>query len=402
MSKITVLFNQDYAEHPDDFPGKKDLLEKVQKHISKADSEPVMRGIRFEPGPTGNIHDHVASQVQSLLPDIMSGKIVTCFGDSGNGVVLGAFDQVGRHHEQQTGTELSDLVRNPIYLAPGGTYNHGPIAMGTNNLSEISDFAGKEKSGYKDQLVRIRNTRVIKNQIDEPETATEVTEHPFFAFAGMFFDAYILHKNEKLGRKEGSLKNSLRVIKEAMQEVFGNNAEEVMATLRQAFGGEILVGSNNESQVHRRSIPQSKLRAITTLPSWGYARFDKSVESLDREKMYLMESDQAGPVDMLKITAAANIIGASRQLLRFCLQQIHAQVESGRHPQPGDMKDILRKFAPKEISAFKEKFDPALLGGLNYSTDGYPHKVSVKPNEEAHLEISTIPNSKVHIVRKSV
>jgi hypothetical protein len=248
----------------------------------------------------------------------------------------------------------------------------------------------------------MRSTRVIKTHIDEPEMTTEITEHPFFAFAGMFFDAYILHKNEKLGRKEGSIKNSLKVIKEAMQEVFGNNTEEVMATLRQAFGGEIFVGSHKEGQSDKRSIPQSKLRAITTLPSWGYARFDQNIESLDRDHMYLMESDQAGPVDMLKITAAANIIGASRQLLRFCLQQIHAQVESGKHPEPGDMKDILRKFAPKKISSFREKFDPKLLGGLNYSTDGFPHKVSVKPNEEAHLEISTIPDSKVHIVRKIV
>jgi hypothetical protein len=373
MSKVTVLYNQDYADHPEAFPGKKRLLDGIQQSISKTDSQPVMRGIRFEPGPTGDIHDHVANQIQTLLPDIMSGKIVTCFGDSGNGLVLGAFDQIGRYHEQKTGTELSNLVRNPVYLAPGGTYNHGPIAMGTDKLAEVADFAGNDNSGYKEQPVRIRNARVVKNKTEDPEKVTEITNHPFFAFAGMFFDAYILEKNEKLGRKDGYLKNSFKVIAEAMREVFGGNTPIA---------------------------PESRLRAFTTLPRWGMARFEPEVESLDSDEIFLMASEQAGPMGMLKIASAVNIIGASRDLLSKCLQHIEQEVSEGKVPASTDVKGILRKFEPKKLTYFSEQFDPKLLGGLNYSTDGFPHRISLQADEEARLEISTIPDSKVHIVRK--
>lgn len=373
MSKVTVLYNQDYADNPKAFPGKKRMLESIQQNIAKSDAEPVMRGIRFEPGPTRDIHNHVANQVQALLPDIMSGKIVTCFGDSGNGLVLGAFDQVGRYHKQQTGTELASLTENPVYLAPGGTYNHGPIAMGTDKLAEVADFASNNNSGYKEQLVRIRNARVVKNKTEDPEEVTEISDHPFFAFAGMFFDAYILEKNEKLGRKDGYLQNSFKVIAEAMKEVFGGNTPIA---------------------------PESKLRAFTTLPRWGMARFEPGVESLDSDELFLMESEQAGPMGMLKIASAVNIIGASRKLLTRCLQHIEQEVSEGKVPASTDVKGILKKFAPKKLTYFTEQFDRKLLGGLNYSTDGFPHKIDLKADEEARLEISTIPDSKVHIVRK--
>jgi len=372
MSKITVLYNQDYADKPDSFPGKKRLLSDLKEKISnKGSNQTEMRGIRFEPGPTGDIHEHVANQVQHILPELMSGKIATCFGDSGNGLVLGAVDQIGRQHTQNTGAELSGLTENPIYLAPGGTYNHGPIAMGTDRLLEVADFASNDTSAYTKQLVRMRNTRVVKNKIDDPEKTTEITDHPFFAFAGMFFDAYILDMNEKLGRKDGYIKNSFKVITNAMKDVFGSYPA-----------------------------PESKLRAFTTLPRWGMARFEPEVESIGDEEIFLMESEQAGPVGMLKIAAAVNIIGASRNLLRKCLRYIKKEVEEGKEPAHTDVKGILRKFEPKKITTFTEKFDPKLLGGLNYSTDGFPHQINLAPDEEARLEISTIPDSKVHIVRK--
>lgn len=399
MNKVNVLYNQDYADHPEDFPGKKKLLEKIKERISKGDGHAVMQGIRFQSGPTGNIHDYVAEQIRAILPDLKSGKIATCFGDSGNGLVLGAFDQIARQHKQETGTELSDITGNAIYLAPGGTYNHGPIAMGTDQMKELTDFVGNDNSGYKNQTVRMRNARVQKNKVNNPHKITETTNHPFFAFAGMFFDAYILDKNEKLGRKDGYIKNSLKVINEALREVFGNDAQAVLESLIQAFGSEIFVESDNE-QRPERNIPQSKLRAFTTLPRWGMARFEPEVESLDSDEIFIMESEQAGPVGMLKIAAAVNIIGASRSLLRACLQQAEKEVKAGKTPAETGIKGILRKFNPKKISYYTEKFDPKLLGGLNYSTDGFPHQVHLEKDEEGRLEIYTIPDSKVQIVRK--
>lgn len=379
MKKVSILYNKSYTDTPDRFPKQKKRLELLREKVAhRGDRQVHMKGLEFAPGESRNLNTHVEKQLVSDLRALTSHKVVAFFGDGGAGVVLGAIDRIARQHKEKTGDDLPELTQNPICLAPGGTYIHGAKAFGTSGVDDVQTYAHDE-SAFTSQLVKIRKCRVVKHAAEDPGQMIHEEERPFYAFAGMFFDAYILEMNERLGRKDGRTSNALKVLYEALKDVFGGDI----------FGA----GAPGRK-------PKSKLRAFTTLARWGFAKFDPEVESLGEDHLSMMESDDAGPLDMLKISAAVNIIGSNRTLLRSLFSQIEKEkTEGGQHDRMS-LKSILGKFRPRPVNNFSEEFDPSFLGGTHYSTDGYPHRVNLEPGQKARLEISTIPGSGVHVARR--
>lgn len=379
MDKVVIYHNQDYTDQPEKFTKQRKILEDLKTEITRnSDRQVSMRGLNFSPGPVRNMDEHITEQLVTQIRDLIEAKIIAFFGDGGSGLFLGAIDQIARIYKERRGRELSGLRENPICLAPGGTYVHGAKAMGTSRLSDVVAFA-RGGLNYRRQLVHMRNCRVTKRIKARPEYGTYERNHPFYAFAGMFFDAYLLELNERLSRNNGHFQNEFRVFVKIMKEV---------------FLGDIL--DDKEGGLGRR---RSKLRAITTIPSWGMVKFGPEVESLGDDGMYLMQSDEVGPLGLLKIATIINMVAANRRILQKFFQHVDEKKKAGAKFKPVGIQDVMHKFRPRRVAGFSEDFDPSLLGGLHYSTDGFPHTVSLSPGEEARLDISTIPDSGVHVVR---
>lgn len=364
MDKVAVFYNQNYVDQAKQYPRqKKRLFELFRRLVEDGDKAVSMHALNFQLENGEQMVDHVAGQLVLQMRDLTNSKIVAFFGDGGTGLFLAGMDQLGR--------EVDPAVReNPVCLGPGGTYIHGAKAMGTAQLDEVVNFA-QDDLDYRSQTVKIRNACVTKTDAETGLTISQ-KNHPFYGFAGMFFESYILMLNETMGRTGGRVKNALGIVGEAARDIFGGEAKRF-----------------------------SRLRAFTTMPRWGFARFTPEVESLDEGQIYQMSSDDAGPLDMLKISAVVNTISSNRQLLQAVLAGVDLWKSAGLELSRLGVHDILDKFRPLRIERFVEKFDANLLGGLNYSTDGFPHLVKLEPGEEAKLEIDTVAGSGVTVVRKN-
>jgi len=355
MNRVTVFYNQSYLERPKDFPKQKERLAELrEKLLDDSGNSVSMLGLNFSPEAGVKMADHLAEQLVGCVRQLTHSKVVAFFGDGGAGLFLNGVDQVGRQEQA--------VRENPVCLGPGGTYIHGAKAMGTADLDDVEGFV-EDDIDYHRQLVKIRNCQVTKAN-DNGDIVSQ-HDYPFFAFAGMYFDPYILHLNENIGRTGSRWQNTAKIITQAAREIFLGNR-------------------------------RSKLRAFTTLPRWGFARFQDEISSLSNDKIFLMESIDAGALDMVKISAVINIIGQNRELLGHFFRRANGHSED----VPLSVEGILSRFKPKPIDRFTEKFDTSLLGGLAFSTDGFPHQVELNPGEEATLDIFTDKESGVRVVKK--
>lgn len=360
MNKVAVFYNQDYLEKPQSYPRQVNRMMKLADELKRRNGHQlVFHPINFRPEKANTVIDHVESQMVDYQRDLTHAKVVAFFGDGGTGLFLSGLDRLARHQPE--------LRENPVCLGPGGTYIHGAKAMGTPAIEDVADFA-TDRLDYLPQKVKIRNCRVTKTD-RETGHVKSVEDAPFFGFAGMFFDAYVLELNEKMGRTGSRLQNAASIIGEAAMDVFSRGKK-------------------------------SRLRAFTTLPRWGFARFDPEVESLDNDGIYMMKSDDAGPVDMVKLGAVINVIASNRLVLKSILKAVDIGKGLGFSAEKMSMMDILDKFRPRRIEKFSEDFSDEMLGGLHYSTDGFPHRIALSKGEQASLEISTIADSGVKVVRK--
>lgn len=359
-NKVAIFYNQDYLRTPERYPRQKKRLGKLFEELKRRNGHQLeMHPVNFQAKEGCPMVDHVESQLIKHQCDLIHGKVVAFFGDGGTGLFLAGMDQLGRCE--------AEVRENPVCLGPGGTYIHGAKAMGTPEVEDVVDFVSGDLDFTK-QNVKIRNCKVTKSDAENGETKL-VQNHPFFGFAGMFFDAYVLGLNEKMGRTGSRIKNGAAVIGEAALDIFSGDKK-------------------------------SRLRAFTTMPRWGFARFEPEIESLDNDGIFLMKSDDAGPVDMLKLSAVINIISSNRTILKAVMRAVDFCKEIGLPSSRMSVRDILDKFRPRRIEKFEEGFSGEMLGGLNYSTDGFPHQISLKQGEQATLEISTIEDSGVKVVRK--
>lgn len=364
MSKAVVYFNQNYLSSPESFPDQSKRLHQLHQKLSGDGNVVEMKGVDFCTMDGGDLVKCLENQLVGDIRDLSRQKIIAFFGDGGTGIFLSALDNIGRNIEQQ-------VRENPVCLGPGGTYIHASKEMGTAKIENIADFVNNQLDA-KAQKVKIRRTTVVKTDM-ESDKIIDSDEKTFFGFAGTSFESYILTLNERKSRSGGRFGNALEVIKQASKDIFGP-----------------------------REKPVSRLRAFTTMPRWGFTRFWPEIDSLGDDHFYMMASDNADPLGMLKISSVVNLIGSNRHLLQAALTGIDLWKVSGGSVDRGGFKDILDKFRPSRVDKFSEDFDGSMLGGLNYSTDGYPHQVSLKEGQKAKLEIETIKESGITVIRKNL
>jgi hypothetical protein len=331
------------------------------------DAPVVLHGVDFSPRPGVDILDHVKGQLVDQQRALTSDLVVAVFGDGGAGVFLSAVDDLARDAENDTG-KVSDIRGNAFFLAPGGTYNHASQFLGTHELDALRAFAEND-SDFTEQLVRIRQMEVTKSTVDD--SMLQMREHRFFAFAGKGFDSQILHWNEQLGRQNSTLQNILTVIIQAFQQVY---AQENC---------------------------RSALEVYTTLPRWGAIRFPADVESLGKDYLYRFTSSEVGMMGMMKNAALVNSLGMSPEILKYLFERLEREkLFVGSFP-PGSFEDIFSKLQPQAGRTFTSHLIPekSYLGGMDYSTDGFPHHLDVGPGEKASFRITTLPDSGVRLVR---
>lgn len=362
MAKASIFFNQSYQDNPNKYPRQSSKLAEIYKSLTGKNRHQVaMHGLNFAVPQGREMLEYVSGQMVEQIRDLTNSKVVVFFGDGGTGLFLAGMNKLGEEVDPS-------IKENAVCLGPGGSYIHGAKQMGTDLVERVVDFVEGKLNG-KAQKVKIRNARVVKTDLDTDSVISE-QNHPFYGFAGSSFESYILELNEKKSRHGGLIKNAFEVLGQASRDVFDGVGEKV-----------------------------SRLRAFTTMPRWGFARFWPEVDSLDSDGFYMLGSDNARPMEMLKISTVVNLIGCNRHLLKAALTGIDIWKSNGQELEEKGVADILDKFRPRRLEKFVEDFEAGMLGGLSYSTDGFPHRVNLLPNQRARLEIDTIGNSGVTVMR---
>lgn len=362
MAKANIFFNQSYQDNPEQYPKQSGRLAEIYKSLTrKGRNQVAMNGLNFAVPKGKEMLEHVSGQLVGQIRELTNSKIIVFFGDGGTGLFLAGMNKLG--------DEIDPSIKeNAVCLGPGGSYIHGAKQMGTDLVEKVVDFVEGKLEG-RAQKVKIRNARVVKTDLETDRVISE-QNHPFYGFAGTSFESYILELNEKKSRNGGLIKNAFEVLGQASRDVFDGVGKKV-----------------------------SRLRAFTTMPRWGFVRFWPEIDSLDNDSFYMLGSDNAGPIDVLKISTVVNLIGGNRHLLKAALAGIDVWKNSGRELENKSVADILDKFRPRRLEKFVEDFEVGMLGGLSYSTDGFPHRVNLLANQRARLEIDTIGNSGVTVMR---